>query len=162
MTPCGLGLVCGGKQEDALWVLWCAACQEAEEELGFCPSSSLTDTAKNNDGNLNIHCKKLPAWGFSSETELPRGSGDVMSSEESTWHCRATLGSLALTGFVPAFPAPGHSAVSSEAPLIVPGGTSKGRRWLDPAQAQQRIEGAPGRCGSVLEPRRLKISDFLC
>lgn len=59
MTPGALGLVCGGKQEDALRFLWCALCREAEEELGLCPSSSLTDVVKNNTGNPNIHYSEL-------------------------------------------------------------------------------------------------------
>lgn len=114
LIPGGLGLVCGGKQEDALWFLWCAACQEAEEELCFCPSSSSTDTAKNNHENPNIHYKKLPACGFSSEAELPLGCGDLRSHAELCW-----LSLLLCHHFQP------RGVVLSAAPLIVPGGTSK-------------------------------------
>lgn len=64
MTPGGLGLVCGGKQEGALWVLWCAVCTKAEEELGLRPSSSLTDVVTNKNGNPTVHPYKLPACGF--------------------------------------------------------------------------------------------------
>lgn len=73
MTPGGLGLVCGGKQEDALWFLWCVARKEAEEELGLCPSPSLTHIVKNNNKNPKIYCNKLPARGVSSEAELSLG-----------------------------------------------------------------------------------------
>lgn len=69
----GLGLVHDGKQEDARWFLWCVVSKEAEEELGLCPSSSLTDIVKNNNKNHKIHCNKLPGRGVSSEAELPLG-----------------------------------------------------------------------------------------
>lgn len=46
MTLGGLGLLRDGKQEDAQWFLWCVVSKEAEEELGLCPSSSLTYIVK--------------------------------------------------------------------------------------------------------------------
>lgn len=82
---CGTGLWWEAGRCSVVFVV----CKETEEELSLCPSSSLTDTVKNNTVNPNIHYEKLPACGFSSEAKLPRGSGELRSSEE-LWRARGT------------------------------------------------------------------------
>lgn len=75
MTPGGFQLLCGGKQEDVQWFLWCVASKEAEEELGLHPSSSLTCIVKKDNKNTKIYCNKLPTHGVSSVTKLSVGCG---------------------------------------------------------------------------------------
>lgn len=75
MTLGGFQLLCGEKQEDVWWFLWCVASKEAEEELGLHPSSSLTCIVKKNNKNPKRHCNNLPTRGVSSVAKLSVGCG---------------------------------------------------------------------------------------
>lgn len=94
MTPGGLGLVCGGKQEDALWFLWCVA--EGSRRGTWVVSFPFFDTysQKKNNKNPKIYCNKLPARGVSSEAELSLGCWEPEqppTSSAGRARCRAPM-----------------------------------------------------------------------